>query len=237
MVVQAAPAFSGSQIDDDDAIRSRRRGVGNESYPLRTTVQVKSDVIQIGHWQSYVRGENDFFGDPVRVEVNRDQLRTTRFDPAEREAPGVENPETTTGRINNDALHRDQYVRLVVAACVMIDFRVRVRKCLSIFDFRDGVFDVVSPFGEVYKNPAIVGDSNPRRHWAVKGCHHLQLTDDGFFRKIPTTTHNGERQEEKQNGDRSHNFLFRGGTSWELGNLLPYRRSQGSAHRLQESKN
>ncbi len=184
-------------------------------------MQVKSDVIQIGHWQSHVRGENDFFGDPVRVEVNRDQLRTTRFDPAEREAPGVENPETTTGRINNDALHRDQYVRLVVAACVMIDFRVRVRKCLSIFDFRDGVFDVVSPFGEVHKNPAIVGDSDSSRHRTVKGCHHLQLTDDRFFRKFLSPTHNGERQQRKQNRNRSHNFL-RGGTSCDLGNLLAH---------------
>jgi len=48
-----------------------------KAIPSATTVQVKSDVIQIGHWQSHVAGKMIFLVTRFRVEVNRDQLRTT----------------------------------------------------------------------------------------------------------------------------------------------------------------
>lgn len=58
MIVKAAPAII--KINHDDAVRARRRGIGDESRAFLAATQVEADVVQIRGRQGHIRREAIF---------------------------------------------------------------------------------------------------------------------------------------------------------------------------------
>ena len=95
MIVEAAPAFYGRQIDHDDSGVDRLvGGIGDECHAFFAAMEIEADVVQIGGGQRNVRGEQDFFDDLIGLQIYGQTFWAAGSYRAELNAAGIENPES-----------------------------------------------------------------------------------------------------------------------------------------------
>lgn len=173
--MQASPGRAGGQVDHDYPVRARVRRVGDVGDPRLAAPQVEPDVVEVRRRQRHVGREGDHLGDGVGVEVDPHQLRPARLRGLEHRTAGVHDPQPV-GRVDDDALHRDERVGVVVAGRgVPLLVGEGHLRAVAQLDHRGR--DLVAPLREVDEDPAGVRHAHPGRHRPGERVHELQRAD------------------------------------------------------------
>src|SRR3954469_24925960 len=93
MVAKFSPALSIREIDNDDAVRSFVRGVGNVSDAFITAAKVEANVVEVSRRICDISRKRNRLDDFVCFKVDADELRATELGRREHRAAGVEYPQ------------------------------------------------------------------------------------------------------------------------------------------------
>lgn len=77
MIVQPPPALTGCKVHHDDSVRPVGSRVRQKCHALRTAPQIESHIIEVTGGEGNVGRKSNLFDDPIGLEINRNQLRTT----------------------------------------------------------------------------------------------------------------------------------------------------------------
>ncbi len=175
VLVQPAPRLPGREVHDDDRVRPRVGGVGDERRARVAAAQVEAHVVEVGAGQRDRRVEGDDLDDRVGREVDAHQLRAAGLRRPEQRAARVEHPQPVGG-VDDDALHRHERPGVVVARR-RVPRLVRVRDGDPVAQLGDRRRDVVAPQRVVDEDPALRRDRDARRHRPLERVHELERRD------------------------------------------------------------
>ena len=182
VVVQPPPAPARGQVDDDDPVGPLVRRVGQEGVSRLAAAEVEADVVDVARRQDHLRRERDDPGDPVRLQVDADQLGAAGRGRAELDAAGVDGPEPVA-RVDHDALHGDQ-VLPVARPGGPVGGLVGVGDRLAVLDLGDREVDLVAPLRVADEDAPGVRDRHAGGHRPVEGGDRLDLARRSVPRQV-----------------------------------------------------